>query len=76
MKMRARAARRAATDLCWYPYVAGNTYAKDTVVEYQVRQYRAKWFVNADQSPAAIAQAANAWDARGSWSAARARRGR
>lgn len=44
------------------PYVAGTTYTKDTVVEYQGRQYRAKWFVNADQSPAAVAQAANPWD--------------
>lgn len=43
-------------------YDASLSYAGGAIVEYGGKQYRAKWWANPGQSPAAVANVANAWE--------------
>ena len=43
-------------------YRAGQSYQGGSIVEFEGQRYRAKWYANGDQSPAALASAAHAWD--------------
>lgn len=43
-------------------YESNRAYTAGAVVEFEGKTYRAKWYVNVGQSPAAVASAANAWE--------------